>query len=301
MTIFEHELRNGILVQGLTGSIGRVQVDQMSEYGTRVVGGVTPGRGGESVDGIPVFDTVAQAVEATGARASIAFLPPRFAVSGIVEAAEAGIELLVCPTEGIPLQGATRAIQVSNQYRMRLIGPNTSGFVIPGLLKMGFMPTDFVRPGRCAVLSRSGTLSYEVVNALNAAQIGVSVWIGVGGDRVKGTTFAEILPTVIDDATTDAVVIIGEIGGNDEEKAAELLSQSAIPAMALFAGRTAPTGVSMGHAGAIISGNHGSYASKVEAMTAAGIPVATHPDEVATWAISVLGTNTAKTKIEVVS
>ena len=283
MTIFEEAVSQGVIVQGVTGATGRRQVRQMVDYGTRIVAGVTPGRGGEEVDGVPVFDTVAAAVRATGARASIAFLPPQAAAEGVLEAAEAGIQLLVCTTEGVPLHDEVKAVQHAHRHGMRLVGPNTSGLMVPGAYKLGFMPTDTVASGHCAVLSRSGTLSYEVVHALSDAGIGLSLWVGLGGDRVKGTTFVEILPAVLEDASTRAVVLIGEIGGTEEEQAAELLRGSLVPVIAIIAGRSAPEGVSMGHAGAMISGGLGTYNSKREALEASGIPVALSPAEVAAW------------------
>jgi succinyl-CoA synthetase alpha subunit/succinyl-CoA synthetase beta subunit len=271
----------GVIVQGMTGQIGRRHTSRMQAYGTPIVAGVTPGRGGTVVDGVPVFNTVADAVDATGARASIAFLPAEVAPDGIVEAAEAGVALIVCPTEGMRLHNTLRALDAAQRHGTRVVGPNTGGLLVPGKLSLGFLPADFARPGPCAVLSRSGTLSYESVLALANVGLGVSVWIGVGGDRMKGSTFADLLPDLLHDSRTGAVVILGEIGGTDEEDAAAILAGSDVPAVALLAGRTAPAGVSMGHAGAIVDGTRGSYESKRDALLAAGVAVAQSPSEMA--------------------
>jgi succinyl-CoA synthetase alpha subunit/succinyl-CoA synthetase beta subunit len=275
------EASHGVIVQGMTGQIGRRHTTRMRAYGTPIVAGVTPGRGGSVVDSVPVFNTVAEAVDATGARASIAFLPGEFAPDGIIEAAEAGIGLIVCPTEGMRLHDTLRALDSAQQYGARVVGPNTGGLLVPGKLTLGFLPSDFARPGPCAVISRSGTLSYETVLALANVGIGVAVWIGVGGDRIKGSTFADLLPDLLQDDRTGAVVILGEIGGADEEDAAAILAGSQVPSVALLAGRTAPVGVSMGHAGAIVNGSRGSYESKRDALLAAGVAVAQSPSEVA--------------------
>jgi succinyl-CoA synthetase alpha subunit len=211
----------------------------------------------------------------------VAFLPGEVAPDGIVEAAEAGVGLVVLPTEGMRLHDTLKALDAAKHAGTRVIGPNTGGLLVPGKLSLGFLPSDFARPGPCAVLSRSGTLSYETVLALANQGLGVSVWIGVGGDRVKGSTFADLLPDLLADGRTGAVVILGEIGGTDEEDAATILEQAGVPAVALLAGRTAPAGISMGHAGAIVNGTRGSYESKREALSAAGIAVATSPSEIA--------------------
>jgi succinyl-CoA synthetase alpha subunit len=265
----------------MTGQIGRRHTSRMVAYGTPIVAGVTPGRGGTQMDGIPVFNTVAEAVAATGARASVAFLPGEVAADGIVEAAEAGIGLIVCPTEGMRVHDGLRALDAAGRYGARVVGPNTGGLLVPERLALGFLPSDFARPGPVAVLSRSGTLSYETVLALANVGIGVSVWIGVGGDRVKGSTFADLVPDLLRDGRTGAVVLLGEIGGTDEEDAAMLAAGARVPVVALLAGRTAPPGVAMGHAGAIVSGSRGSYASKRDALLAAGVSVARTPSEVA--------------------
>jgi succinyl-CoA synthetase alpha subunit len=242
------------------------------------------------MDGVPVFNTVAEAVAATGARASVAFLPGLVAPDGIVEAAEAGIGLIVCPTEGMLLHDTVRALDIAERHGTRVIGPNTGGLLVPGSLALGFLPSDFARPGPVAVLSRSGTLSYETVLALANVGLGVSVWIGVGGDRVKGSTFADLLPDLLDDGRTGAIVLLGEIGGTDEEDAAALVAGARVPVAALLAGRTAPEGIAMGHAGAIVDGARGSYASKRDALLAAGVAVATSPTEVAAILTDILRT-----------
>jgi succinyl-CoA synthetase alpha subunit len=280
--------QHGVVVQGMTGQIGRRHTSRMMAYGTPVVAGVTPGRGGSVVDGVPVFNSMAEAVAATGARTSIAFLPGEVAPDGIVEAAEAGIGLIVCPTEGMQLHPTLRALDAARRYDTRVVGPNTGGLLVPGKLALGFLPSDFARPGPCAVISRSGTLSYETVLALSQVGIGVSVWIGVGGDRVKGSTFASLLPDLLADGRTGAVAILGEIGGTDEEDAAAILAGSSVPAVALLAGRTAPPGISMGHAGAIVDGTRGSYDSKRDALLAAGVAVAQSPSEVASLVRGIL-------------
>jgi succinyl-CoA synthetase alpha subunit len=273
---------NGVIVQGMTGQIGRRHTSRMRAYGTRIVAGVTPGRGGSEMDGIPVFNTVAEAVAATGARTSVAFLPGAVAPDGIVEAAQAGVGLVVLPTEGMLLHETLTALEIARRQGTRVIGPNTGGLLVPERLALGFLPSDFARPGPVAVLSRSGTLSYETVLALSNVGLGVSVWIGVGGDRVKGSTFVDLLPDLLLDGRTQAIVLLGEIGGTDEEDAAALVTGAGLPVAALLAGRTAPEGVSMGHAGAIVNGARGSYASKRDALLAAGVAVATSPTEIAT-------------------
>jgi succinyl-CoA synthetase alpha subunit len=271
----------GVIVQGMTGQIGRRHTGRMRAYGTPIVAGVTPGRGGSEMDGVPVFNTVAEAVTATGARTSVAFLPGAVAPDGIVEAAEAGIGLVVLPTEGMLLHDTLTALEIARRHGTRVIGPNTGGLLVPERLALGFLPSDFARPGPVAVLSRSGTLSYETVLALSNIGLGVSVWIGVGGDRVKGSTFADLLPDLLQDGRTGAIVLLGEIGGTDEEDAAALVAGTGVPVAALLAGRTAPEGVSMGHAGAIVNGSRGSYASKRDALRSAGVSVAGSPTEVA--------------------
>lgn len=273
-----------VLVQGITGAVARRHTASMLAYGTRVVAGVTPGRGGETAGDIPVFDTVAEAVAQTGATASVAFLPPAIAASGIVEAADAGIDLMVCVSEGMPVHDTVRALAFARSSDMRVIGPNTAGVLVPrSRTALGFLPSDIAEPGQCAVVSKSGTLSYEVVSALGRCGVGVSAWVAVGGDRVKGSTFAELLPLVLDDPDTRALVLIGEIGGTDEEAVASLLREQSIPVAALIAGRTVPPGVTMGHAGAIVGGNRGSYASKASALSAVGAHVVATPLEVGRW------------------
>jgi len=266
-----------VLVQGITGAAGRRHAVNMRAYGTPIVAGVTPGRGDTEIDGIPVFDTVAEAVEATGATATVAFLPPSAAASGLIEAAEAGLRLAVCATEGVPVHDALVALDYARRAGMCVFGPNTAGLMVPGQLSLGFLPTNVAFPGPCAVLSKSGTLSYEVVLELTRVGVGQSAWIVVGGDSVKGSTFADVLPMVLSDPRAQALALVGEIGGTDEEDVAELLAATALPCVALMAGRTAPQGVAMGHAGAMISESRGSYGSKATALQAARVKIATSP------------------------
>ncbi len=270
-----------VIVQGMTGREGSFHTQQMLKYGTRVVGGVTPGRGGEEALGLPVFDTVAQAVEATGANTSVIFVPAPFALGAILEAADARIPLIVVITEGIPQQDMVYAVNLVRERGLRLIGPNCPGITTPGKCKIGIMPGDIFRPGPVGVISRSGTLTYEIVDALSRAGIGQSTCIGVGGDPTPGLTFADILPMFEADAATRAVVLIGEIGGSDEECAAEFIqSRMTKPVVGFISGRTAPPGKRMGHAGAIISGRSGTPEAKVGALIAAGVKVADATSEI---------------------
>jgi len=253
----------------------------MREYGTRVVGGVTPGKGGETVDGIPVFNTVADAVQRTGADCTVIFVPARFAGGALREAADAGIPLIACITEGIPVLDMIRDAHYVTERGCRLIGPNCPGLITPGAAKVGIMPGRIHMPGGVGVISRSGTLTYEVVWALTRAGLGQSTCIGVGGDPVIGTSFVELLALFEADPQTTAVALIGEIGGNDEESAAEYISSSMKkPVVSFISGRTAPPEKRMGHAGAIISGGKGTAEHKVAALREAGVPVADRPDEV---------------------
>jgi succinyl-CoA synthetase alpha subunit len=251
----------------------------MRQHGTEIAAGVAPGRGGSNVDGIPVFDTVVEAVEATGARTSVAFLPPHAARDGIVEAAEARIQFLVSVTEGIPLHDLLEAFEVADQVGMRILGPNCPGMLSCGEYLLGFLPAGIVAPGSCAVISRSGTLSYEAVHALGGTGLGISLWIGVGGDYVKGMTFADVLPEVRADPRTEVVLIVGEIGGTDEQDAAEVLERMSMPAVALLAGASAPPGTPIGHAGAIVEGATGTYAAKSERFARAGVAVVQRPSQ----------------------
>jgi len=269
------------LVQGITGREGQFHTRQMLEYGTNVVGGVTPGKGGEWVAGVPVFDTVKEAVEATGANASIVYVPARFAPDAIYEAADAGLPLIVCITEGIPVLDMIRVRAYLDQRDTRLIGPNCPGLLTPGEAKVGIMPGHIGLPGTVGVVSRSGTLTYEVVYALTLRGIGQSTCVGIGGDPIIGTSFVDVLRMFQEDPLTDQIVLIGEIGGNDEEKAAEFIDRYVTkPVTAFIAGRTAPPGKRMGHAGAIIEGGTGLAADKIAALEAVGVRVADHPEHI---------------------
>jgi len=264
-----------LVVQGITGREGSFHTQQMLEYGTRVVAGVTPGKGGTEHHGVPVFDAVRDAVRETGANTSIIFVPPAFAADAICEAADAGIDLVVCITEGIPTLDVVRALRFAGERGARVIGPNCPGVMTPDQAKVGIMPSNIFRRGRVGLVSRSGTLTYEMVNLLGEAGLGVSTCVGIGGDPVIGTTFLDVLQLFRDDADTDAVVLIGEIGGSDEETAAEYIASGyPKPVVAFVSGRTAPPGKRMGHAGAIIVGTRGTAQSKVAAFEAARVPVA---------------------------
>ncbi len=263
-----------VIVQGITGREGLYHTRNMKAAGTNVVGGVTPGKGGETVEGFPVFDTVAEAIQATGATASCIFVPPPGAADAIMEAATEGIELIVCITEGIPVIDMTRAMIVVHEHNARLIGPNCPGMCTPGQGKIGIIPYQIFTPGPVGFISRSGTLTYEVVSLLTGAGIGQSSCIGIGGDPIIGSTFVDYLKLFEADPQTKAVVMCGEIGGSDEEDAAEYIKTMTKPVVAFISGRTAPTGKRMGHAGAIISGNTGTAQGKVAALQAAHVPVA---------------------------
>jgi succinyl-CoA synthetase alpha subunit len=266
------------LVQGITGNEGRFHTEQMLEYGTAIVGGVTPGKGGQSVAGVPVFEGVAEAVEATGANASVIFVPPRFAADAIMEAAAAGIPLIVCLTEGIPAHDMIEARRDLDLRGATLLGPNTPGLISPGSCKLGVMAGYIHAPGDVGIVSRSGTLTYEVVHQLTALGIGQSTCVGIGGDQIIGLSFPEILDLFEDDPGTRGMILIGEIGGSAEEQAAERIAERiSKPVVAFVAGRTAPPGRRMGHAGAIITGSSGTAASKIEALREAGVAVADSP------------------------
>ncbi len=267
-----------LLVQGITGKEGTFHTRQAVQYGTRVVAGVTPGKGGQEVDGIPVFDTVDQAVRKTEANASVIFVPPSFAADAILEAAAARVPLVVCITEGIPVLDMMRVMAVLGGDSARLIGPNCPGIITPGECKIGIMPGAIHRPGPVGVLSRSGTLTYEAVDQLTRLGIGQSTCIGLGGDPIHGTSFIDALRLFQADADTKAIVLIGEIGGTAEEEAAAYVQAHVTkPVVSFIAGRTAPPGRRMGHAGAIISGGKGTAAEKMEALRAAGIHVVETP------------------------
>lgn len=270
-----------VIVQGMTGGQGRFHSQQMIEYGTKIVAGVTPGKGSTTCLGVPVFDTVLQAREATGANTSIIYVPPIFAADGILEAADAGIELIVCITEGIPVEDMVRVKRYLADMPTRLIGPNCPGLMTPGECKLGIMPGYICKKGRVGVVSRSGTLTYEAVNQLSMRNIGQSTAVGIGGDPVRGTSFVEVMKAFNEDPETLAVVMIGEIGGSGEEEAAQWIHQNMTkPVAAFIGGRTAPAGKRMGHAGAIISGGKGTADGKVRALRDAGIVVADTPDQI---------------------
>jgi succinyl-CoA synthetase alpha subunit len=267
-----------LLVQGITGREGTFHTQQAVAYGTKVVAGVTPGKGGSSVDGIPVFNTVREARDRTGANVSVIFVPPAFAADAIMEAADAGMPLVVAITEGIPTLDMIRVMQFLAHTRTRLIGPNCPGIISPGKCKVGIMPGAIHRPGHVGVVSRSGTLTYEAVGQLTALGIGQSTCIGIGGDPIIGTTFVDALRLFNDDLGTHAIVLIGEIGGTAEEEAAEFIKANVKkPVVGFIAGRTAPPGRRMGHAGAIISGGKGTAPDKIAALEAAGVTVAASP------------------------
>jgi succinyl-CoA synthetase alpha subunit len=279
-----------LVVQGLTGKEGTFHTRQAVEYGTRVVAGVTPGKGGQKVDGIPVFDSVEQAVAATGANASVVFVPPPFAADAVMEAAAAGIALVVCISEGIPTQDMVRTWTFLQGRPTRLIGPNCPGIITPGECKIGIMPGHIHRPGPVGVVSRSGTLTYEAVGQLTALDIGQSTCVGIGGDPIVGTDFIDMLRLFEDDPATEAIVLIGEIGGSAEEEAAAFVREHVTkPVVSFIAGRTAPPGRRMGHAGAIISGGKGTAAEKMRALGEAGIHVAESPAAIGSTVQRLLG------------
>jgi succinyl-CoA synthetase alpha subunit len=272
-----------LVVQGITGREGAFHAQQMIDYGTKVVAGVTPGKGGEwAVGNTPVFDTVKEAVDATGANTSIIYVPARFAPDAIYEAADAGIELIVCITENIPVVDMIQVRAYIDSLPTRLIGPNCPGLITPGEAKVGIMPGHIHTPGTVGLVSRSGTLTYEVVYALTARGIGQSTAVGIGGDPIIGTKFIDVLAMFQDDPATEQVVMIGEIGGTDEQVAAEFIANNMTkPVVGFIAGQTAPPGRRMGHAGAIISGGEGTAEEKIAALKEAGASVARHPDEIA--------------------
>lgn len=263
-----------LIVQGITGREGQFHTQQMLAYGTNVVAGVTPGRGGQEVQGVPVYNTVREAVQATDANASIIFVPAPFAAEAVLEAADNGIELITCITEGVPVQDMVETVQFVEKQGVRLIGPNCPGLITTGEALVGIMPGPIFTPGPVGLISRSGTLTYEVVDGLSAKGYGQSTAVGIGGDPIIGTRFIDVLQMFEEDDATEVVVMIGEIGGSDEEEAAEYIKEMKTPVIGFISGRTAPEGKQMGHAGAIISGNTGTAQSKVDALEAAGVPVA---------------------------
>ena len=274
-----------LLVQGITGNEGLFHTQQMMAYNTNVVAGVSPGKGGDWVlDGkVPVFDTVKNAVEVTGANASVIFVPARYTADAIFEAVDGGMELVVCITEGVPVLDMMRVKEYLKGKTTRLIGPNCPGILTPGEVKIGIIPGNISLPGNIGVISRSGTLTYEVLYSLYKEKRGVSTCVGIGGDPVKGMNFVDVLEVFEADAKTDAVVMIGEIGGNDEEMAAEFISrQMTKPVAAFIAGISAPPGKRMGHAGAIVEGSSGSAESKIEKLKSNGVKLADYPEQIAT-------------------
>jgi len=271
-----------LLVQGITGREGAFHTEQMKAYGTNIVAGVTPGKGGDWVHGIPVFDTVKEAINATDANTSIIYVPARFAADAIMEAADSGIELIVCITEGVPVLDMMRVQSFLKDRETRLIGPNCPGLITPDTAKVGIMPAHIHKSGNVGLVSRSGTLTYEVVQALTDKGIGQSTAVGIGGDPIIGTNFIDVLKLFEGDPLTDQVVLIGEIGGTDEQKAAQFIAEEMNkPVTAFIAGRTAPPGKRMGHAGAIIEGGEGTAEEKIRAFEAVGVKVARLPEEVA--------------------
>jgi succinyl-CoA synthetase alpha subunit len=281
-----------LLVQGITGSAGGFHSKQMLEYGTQLVAGVTPGRGGEKFEGkVPVFDTVAEAVKATGANASCIFAPPPGAADAILEAFDAGLELVVCITEGVPVVDMLKVRRVLEglKGKTRLVGPNCPGIITPGACKIGIMPGHIHKPGNIGVVSRSGTLTYEAVGQLTAIGVGQSTCIGIGGDPVSGMDFVDCLELFQADPDTHGVILIGEIGGGAEERAAQFIKEKMNkPVAGFIAGTTAPPGKRMGHAGAIIAGGKGTAAAKIAALEAAGVKVAPTPSDMATTLMSMM-------------
>ena len=271
-----------VITQGITGATGLFHAQGAREYGTQMVGGVTPGKGGTVIDGFPVFDTVTDAVRHTGATASVIYVPPPFAADSIMEAVDAGLELVCCITEGIPVLDMVKVKQYMKGKRTRLIGPNCPGVITPGACKIGIMPGYIHKPGKVGVVSRSGTLTYEAVWQLTCLGLGQSTCVGIGGDPVNGTNHLDVLRLFEADPDTEAVIMIGEIGGTSEEDAAYFVKEHMTkPVAAYIAGRTAPPGKRMGHAGAIISGGKGTAAEKVAVLEACGISVAASPAEMA--------------------
>jgi len=279
-----------LLVQGITGSQGMLHTRGCRDYGTNIVAGVTPGKGGQDFEGVPIYNTVQDAVKATGANASMILVPPPFAADSIMEAADAGIPLIVAITEGVPVLDMVSAVSFVYQKGSRLIGPNCPGIITPGQIKIGIMPGSIHKTGPVGVVSRSGTLTYEAVGQLTRVGLGQSTCIGIGGDPVNGTNFIDCLKLFQEDPQTEAIVMIGEIGGDAEEQAAAYAKDNVSkPIVSFIAGQTAPPGRRMGHAGAIISGGHGTAAEKMNALEAAGIHVVKTPAEIGEKMLEVLG------------
>ncbi|HEY7586787.1 MAG TPA: succinate--CoA ligase subunit alpha [Candidatus Deferrimicrobiaceae bacterium] len=279
-----------VLVQGITGSVGAFHTKQMLEYGTKIVGGVTPGKAGSKVEGVPVFNTVADAVKATGANATVIYVPPAFAADAICEAVDAGVDVTVCITEGLPILDMVRVKRYMEGRKTRLIGPNCPGIITPGECKIGIMPGYIHRPGTIGIVSRSGTLTYEAVHQVTQLGLGQTTCVGIGGDPVNGTNFIDVLSAFQNDPQTEAVIMIGEIGGTAEEEAAAFVkAKMNKPVIGFVAGQTAPKGKRMGHAGAIISGGKGTAAEKIEAFKAAGISVSEAPSDLGITLVKRLG------------
>ncbi len=277
----DREIR--LLVQGITGRQGRFHTEQMLKYGTKIVAGVTPGKGGQEVHGVPVYDTVYEAVKDADPTASIIFVPAKFAFDAVYEAIQHNLNPIVVITEGIPAHDSLRFINLAKARGIKIVGPNTPGFILPGYAKVGIMPNQYFKKGRISIISRSGTLTYEVSKSILDIGLGQRLVLGCGGDYVIGTSFIDILPILAEDEETDAIVIIGEIGGDDEERAAKYIKESGLdkPVVAYIAGRTAPEGKRMGHAGAIVSGSSGTAQSKINSFKEAGAYIAYRPIEVA--------------------